>query len=188
MADTSPRLCVLTGIPGSGKTTVALKLQPRLPPGWTLLRGDDFIGVTQACYPGKPWQEVRRFLPYFAGWAAGWYLAMERGVLLEGHFRDREELDRLVRGVRDIFRASPRPMVVGLEGDPAEIARRLTENEQREPKMQGPDREKNFAAWLEISKIEPSICDRVIDARGHSEEEVARRVADVFELSWNSTA
>lgn len=97
-----PRLCLLIGIPGVGKSGVASLLQPRLPPRWTLLRGDDFIGIIQAIYPGRPWEEVRRFSPFFVGWSAGWFLAGGRGVLLEGHFRDAEELDRLIdeSGVR----------------------------------------------------------------------------------------
>ena len=186
MYDSDPRLCVLTGIPGSGKSSVAEILRPRLPPGWTVLRSDDFIGPTQACYPGKPWQEIRRLLPFFAGWSAGWYLAMKRGVLMEGHFRDRVEIGRLEHGVSELVRYAAPPSIVRLDGDPATIARRLASNPQREPEWHGPDREQNFLSWLKLSSIDPEIGGRIVDVRDAPEEEVARRVALAFNLERES--
>ena len=182
MHSIEPRLCVLTGIPGSGKTTIAQILRPKLPPRWTLVRGDDFIGVTQACYPGKPWEQIRRLHAYFAGWSAGWYLWEGRGVLLEGHFRDGEEIDRLRRGMRDMSPRSPDPTIVVLDGDLAEIARRLARNPDREREWKEPEREGNFRKWLEISALESSVGGRLIDTRGLTEEEVARKVVEAFGL------
>ena len=180
--DGNPRLCILTGIPGSGKSSVAEILRPRLPPGWTVLRSDDFIGPTQACYPGKPWQEIRRLLPFFAGWSAGWYLAMKRGVLMEGHFRDRVEIGRLERGVSALIRHPPPSSIVRLEGDPVAIAGRLASNPQREPEWHGPDRELNFLSWLKLSSLDPDIGGQVVDTRDVPAEDVARRVALAFNL------
>jgi hypothetical protein len=138
--------------------------------------------VTQACYPGKAWEHIRRLHAYFAGWSAGWYLFEGRGVLLEGHFRDGEEIDRLTRGMRDMSRNSPNPTIVVLDGDISEFARRLAANPDREREWKGSERETNFRKWLEISALEPSLGDYKIDTRGLNEDEVARKVVVAFDL------
>jgi len=185
MSEVRPRLCLLTGVPGSGKSAIAGVLRPRLPPGWMIIRGDDFIGPTQACYPGRPWPEIRPFLGYFAGWSAGWYLAMGREVLLEGHFRDAEEVDRLTRGVRDLCPSCAPPTTVILRGDSRVFAKRLAENPRREPQWSGPGREENFFAWISSSAIASSVSGQIVDVGDSTETEVARRVADAFGISWS---
>jgi adenylate kinase len=174
------RLLVITGLPGTGKTSVSEIIRPRLDPGWTVLHGDDFIGITMACYPGKQWEEIRGFLPYFAGWSAGNDLSDGRSVLLEAHLRDREEIARLNRGVRDLFGRDQPPEVVVLEGDQREIAGRLAGDTFREPDWQGRDRVSKFLAWLRISALDPLLPGTRIEVRGLTEDALARKVAAVF--------
>jgi len=182
--DPQARLCVLIGIPGVGKSSVAHLLRPHLPPRWTVFHGDDFIGVTPAIYPGKPWEEVRRYSPLFVGWSTGWYLAGGRGVLLEGHLRDLDELDRLMRGVKDFYPGCPPPTVVQLVADPEKIAARLAENPARALDWQGPTRESDILAWLNRNPIDPGIQSTKVRVEGLGEDAVARTVAQVFGLEW----
>lgn len=181
-SDPTPRLCVITGVPGIGKTAVTDWLRHRLPGGWTILRGDDFIGVTRACYPGRDWEHVRGLHAYFAGWSAGGYLAMGRGVLLEGVFLDAEEIDRLDRATRQMHPTARAPTVVRLAGDLDEITRRLAENEDREPQWTGPDREARIRAWIDSFADELRDRATVVDTRGKSVEEVARQAASALGL------
>lgn len=176
-ADSTPRFCVVTGVPGVGKSSVANWLRHRLPAGWTVTRKDDFVGVTQAIYPGRPWPEVRRFAAIFAGWSAGWYLAMGRGVLLEGVVQDSEELDRLGSGARDLAPSTPYPSVVTLEGDLEEIALRIASNPYRDPQWSGPDRLERIRAMLEAYDVDLEGRGPTLDTRAKSIEEVSKEVA-----------
>ncbi|MGD1098939.1 MAG: hypothetical protein ABR888_01140 [Thermoplasmata archaeon] len=56
MTDT-PKLFVLTGVPGSGKTSAANRIAFAPAEDWNLLHADDFIGPTFAKYP--PLQDAR---------------------------------------------------------------------------------------------------------------------------------
>ena len=63
---------------------------------------------------------------------------MRRGVLIEGHFRDTEEIKRIVRGVSDLGRSCGPAEIVRLEGDAAKFARRLAASPLRVPGAEGP--------------------------------------------------
>ncbi|MFZ1022673.1 MAG: hypothetical protein WAN87_00875 [Thermoplasmata archaeon] len=167
------RLLVITGLPGTGKTAVAEILRPQLGPGWTILHGDDFIGVTIACYPRKPWEEIRGLLPYFVGWAVGNELSDGWSVLVEAHFRDPEEIQRFNRGVRDLFGRTLSPEIVVLEADTLAIANRLSSDSNREPSWIGSDREMKFLDWLRASRPDPSLPGTRIDVHGLSRDELA---------------
>lgn len=70
-----------------------------------------------------------------------------------------------------------------LDGDPIEIAERLSSDSNREPSWIGSNREKKFLDWLQSSQPDPSLPGTRIDVQGLSREELVRRVAAAFELT-----
>jgi len=176
------KLRVLTGVPGSGKTTAATSIAREFKPDWVLLHADDAIGPTFAVFAPKPWAEIRQFHPLFTGWSAGWNLAQERNVLVEGHLKDEREVEWLLRGVRDLYRGALNTKIVWLDGDPDEIADKLAANPYREPDWRGPSRRSNFKEWITNWAVERSIADAIVDSRGKTPLRVEAEVILALEF------
>ncbi len=102
---------------------------------------------------------------------------MGRNVLVEGHLKDRTEIDNLFVGVRALYPGELDKFVVFLDGDVEEIVNRLTANPLREPSWTRPERPLRFRCWITAWGIDPGIADRVVDGRGKSSQVVAREVA-----------
>lgn len=176
----SRQLHILTGVPGSGKSSAASEIASSFKPDWTLLRADDFIGPTFHAYKPRPWGEIRAYHHRWAGNSAGWHMTQGRNVLVEGHVKDSNELGLLEQGVRDLFGGDVQRKVVFLDGDTEEIVARLTANPYREPEWSGPDRADRFRYWITQWAVERGIADRVVDSRGLSPREVAQAIAKAF--------
>jgi adenylate kinase family enzyme len=176
------KLCVLTGVPGSGKSTAANLISRDFPGNWAIVHADDFIGPTFELFRPKEWSQIRKYHTIYTGWSAGWHLSQGRNVLVEGHLKDREEIRNLLRSVKDRTDEPVETRITWLDGDVEEIVRRLTENPFREPQWNRPDRAEKFRFWITEWKIDPSIADSVVDGRGKSSEVVSREIAAAFDI------
>lgn len=182
MPDPTRRLVLLTGVPGSGKSTAATKIAGRFGPDWTVVRCDDFIGPTFRIFPGRPWGEIREFHHRLAGQSTGWHMSQGRHVLVEGHVKDSNELGYLEQGVRDIYNGPWSRTVVFLDGDVEEIVARLTADPYRETTWVGTDRPAKFRNWIMTWAIDPRIASVSIDGTGKSADWVAQEIATVANL------
>jgi hypothetical protein len=174
------KLCVLTGLPGSGKSSTARRIADRFDSTWTLLHADDFIGPTLQIHRPRPWPEVRRFRPRVTGWSAGWHLGRRRNVLVEGHFQDRRELDELWRGVRERYRGRAERRVVWIDDELERLVRRLVANPLREPAWRGRDRSERFRRQIRRWAIVPGIADARVERGDKSHDQLAEEVAGIL--------
>ena len=177
-----PRLCILTGVPGCGKSTVANLLTRRLPLGWTTVHTDDFIGPTLELFRPEPWSRIRQYRPILAGWGVGWHLSQGRSVLVEGHLKDRKPVRQFLGAVSDRFPGRVERKVVWLDGDVEEIVKRVTVDPYRETDLRGADRESQVRAWITQWDPAPSIADISIDGKGKSIVEIEAEVASFLGL------
>jgi len=174
------KLCVLTGVPGSGKSSAANLIGQSLTGDWSVVHADDFIGPTFEWFRPKPWGEIRQYHTIFAGWSAGWHLSQGRNVLVEGHIKDRKELRHLIRSAAERYDGPTDRRLIWLDGDVEEIVDRLTTNPFREPDWIGPDRPSKFRYWITEWAVEPAIADVVVDGRGRTSSSIAAEIAAHF--------
>ena len=178
------KLCVLTGVPGSGKSSAAALIAHDIPGNWSVVHADDFIGPTFEWFRPKPWVEIRQYHTIFAGWSAGWHLSQGRNVLVEGHVKDGKELRHLVQSTKVRYDGPIDRKVIWLDGDTEEIVARLTANPFREPSWTGPDRPAKFRFWITEWAVDPTLADVVVDSRGKSPTKVALEVAGEFGIPF----
>lgn len=220
------RLCVVTGVPGSGKTKVANLLAPLLPEKWVVLHADDFIGPTFSRFPEgslgdstgtlqmapvhatttttvssggafadprcreepSRWPQIRRYHTVPLGESAGWYMSKGGGnnnVLVEGHIKDKVEMDGLLAGINRVCKDKPETRAVRLVGEVDLIVKNLLENRNRAhqfPNLPPDVRRACFRSWLETWPVDPNIADISVTIDGRSLEAVALEVADALGL------
>lgn len=118
-ADARPRILVVMGVSGSGKSTVAEAIARRL--GWTFVDGDAFHSPEHVAkmHAGQPLTDADRapWLARIAAWIGERLAAGEPGVIVCSALRRRYR-DGLSRG-------RPEVRFVYLDGDRALIERRL---------------------------------------------------------------
>ncbi len=185
-----PKLCLLIGIPGTGKTTICNQLAQRLDGSWVTLHADDFIGPTFARFPGHFWADIRHLHGEPLGESAGWYMSEgggSRSVLAEGHIKDRRELDLMIGGVRRVFGESLTTRVVCLDGDIESIVRNLLASPHRKhqfPELEypGAKRADAFRSWITGWAIDPEIVGAHVNTDGKSKEKIADEAAAALGL------
>jgi chloramphenicol 3-O-phosphotransferase len=149
------KLRILTGVPASGKSSIAAKFTNRIRGDWQIVHWDDSIGPLRVCYgpakipgPYPPFDTIRGFHPFFAGWSAGWYLADGWNVFLEGHILDGEERARLQRAVKDVYSGTLDLRVAYIEVDLEEAIRRRVASRYWHPELKPPAREPTIRNWI----------------------------------------
>lgn len=164
------KLRVLTGVPASGKSSLARELANRIRGDWQIVHWDDSIGPLRVCYgpirvpgPYPPFDSIRALHPYFAGWSAGWYLGDGWNVFLEGHILNGEERDRLTRAVKDAYLGPLDLAVAYLHVDPEEAIRRRCASRYWHPELTPPDRERVIREWITTHVPSPDSYDLKID-------------------------
>lgn len=117
MTDAPPRLLVVMGVSGAGKSTVAAALAARL--GWPMLEGDDLHDAASIAmlHRGEPLTDVQRlpWLERVAAWIDAQLDAGSPGVVA---------CSALARRHRDVLRR-PGVRYVHLLGDPLLLQRRV---------------------------------------------------------------
>jgi hypothetical protein len=109
-SDEPRRLLILTGLPGSGKSSLSRELINILGPDWEILHADDFIGPTYSLYRDsntgsiRPWPLIRSHHARFAGESVAYHMNDHRKhVLLEGHFRSSWEITSILSATADLL-------------------------------------------------------------------------------------
>jgi hypothetical protein len=185
-----PKLRVLTGVPGSGKTSVSSLLGSELDGSWVVLHADDFIGPTFAAWPGEQWPAIRHHHTTPLGQSAGWYMAPlgggSKNVLAEGHIKDKQELDGLIAGVRQLYAGLFSVAVARLEGRTENIVTNLTNSPHRRHQfgdLKGRERADAFRSWITTWPVEPEVGGTLISIDGKKQREVSLEVAGAFGLA-----
>jgi carbohydrate kinase (thermoresistant glucokinase family) len=116
---TRPRILIVMGVSGSGKSTVAGALAERL--GWALAEGDDFHppGNIAKMHAGTPLTDADRFpwLKSIVGWIDTRLKAGQSGIVT---------CSALKRAYRDLLsKGRPEILFVYLKGSPAVMAKHL---------------------------------------------------------------
>lgn len=139
------RLLILTGLPGSGKSSLSRELIKDLGKDWEILHADDFIGPTYSLYRDlrsgaiRPWPAIRSHHARFAGESVAYHMNDHRkNVLLEGHFRSEWEITSILSAVSELLprlRTDARFAhdIVLLQRDREWILEHMVTNEHRFP-------------------------------------------------------
>jgi len=172
MTTKRPRLVLVTGVPGCGKTGATKAIDKRLGEGWTVVHGDDLIGPTFRIYKGD-WPKVRADHPRTIGWSAGWHLAYPRNVVAEGCFRTKQEIVTFLGGARDFTTIDEPVEVILLDVDLDETAKRLASDPNREPTLTGANRLTGMRNWVGHMVVDRTIVTNAIDCRGKKQSEIA---------------
>lgn len=142
---TPRRMLILTGLPGSGKSSLSRELIRALGDDWELIHADDFIGPTYSLYRDvgtggvRPWPEIRSHHARFAGESAAYHMNDHRkNVLVEGHFRSEWEVGTILSALSELLprlRQDARFShdVVLMERDRAWIVEHMVTNPHRFP-------------------------------------------------------
>lgn len=151
--DEPRKLLILTGLPGSGKSSLSRELIKVLGDDWEVLHADDFVGPTYSLYRDpttgnvRPWPLIRSHHARFAGESVAYHMNDHRKhVLLEGHFRTAWELATILAATSELLpRLRPDPrftsQVVLMERDRQWIVDHMVTNPHRFPDLYPPTRE-----------------------------------------------
>jgi carbohydrate kinase (thermoresistant glucokinase family) len=116
---TAPRILIVMGVSGSGKSTVAGALSDRL--GWSLAEGDDFHSPENVAkmHAGTPLTDADRlpWLKSIAAWIETRFQSGQSGIIT---------CSALKHAYRDLLtRGHPEVLFVYLKGSPAVMAEHL---------------------------------------------------------------
>lgn len=182
-----PRLVLVTGVPGCGKTGATKAIEKSLGEGWVVVHGDDLIGPTFRIYKGD-WAKVRPYHPRTIGWSVGWHLAYPRNVVVEGCFRTQQEVETFLGGVREFSTNQGRIEVILLDVDLDETAKRLANDPNREPALSGADRLQGLRNWVRSMVVDRTIVTNVIDCRGKKRSEITDELLGLIRPQTGSGA
>lgn len=174
----TPTLCALTGMPGTGKSTVSEILKNRLGTEWKILHADDYINETFSKYgdEGKKWPQIRQNRPILIGVTVGPYLSQGKNILVEGNLKDENEIKNLFDATKKTFEDEFNFKVVLLRGDFEMIVKRCVSDRGEEPQYGGLDKEDNCRRYLKDVCTNESIADVIIDVDGKSKDKIAGEV------------
>lgn len=174
-----PRLVLVTGVPGCGKTGATARVGSLLGCEWTVVHGDDLIGPSIAI-GGDGWSTARPIHPRTIGWSAGWHLSYPRNVLAEGCFRTKQEVSVFLEGVGRLSMDFEPAEVILLDVDLDRTAQRLAEDPLREPTLKGADRLPSMRNWVRAMVVNREIAADVIDCRGKTLDQIAEELFRVI--------
>ena len=163
----TPRILIVMGVSGSGKSTVAGVLSNRL--GWPLAEGDDFHSPENVAkmHAGTPLTDADRlpWLNSIAGWIETRLKAGQSGIVT---------CSALKRSYRDLLTGGrPQVQFVYLKGSPEVMARHLAGRHGHF--MPASLLASQFDTLEEPTADEPGIV--TVDAGGSADEEVAEVLA-----------
>ena len=111
---TKPRLIVVVGPPGAGKTALSTALVGQLGAGWSVKHHDDWIHEPDPDLEGVPWYKARpKYAKRAGSLAADLLEAGGSGFVFDGVLADQGEVDRLV-GASGVERGFGGLLVVSL--------------------------------------------------------------------------
>ena len=176
--DQKLNLCVLTGLPGTGKSTTSDILKSKLGKNWEILHADDFNKETFSKYRrGKEkWSEIRQYRPILIARKAGSCLSQGKNVLIEGNLKDETEIKNLFDSIREDFQNNFNLKIILLRGNFEMIVQRCVLYREGEPQYGGSNKEDNCRRYLNDVSIQVGIANVTVDVDGLDKEEIADEV------------
>lgn len=176
--DQKLNLCVLTGLPGTGKSTTSDILKCKLEKNWKILHADDFNLETVSKYRrgNEKWSEIRQHRPTLIGKEAGSCLSQGKNVLIEGNLKDETEIKNLSDSIREAFQNDFNLKIILLRGNFEMIVKRCVLCRKEEPQYGGSNKEDNCRRYLNDVSIQVGIANVIIDVDGLYKEEIADEV------------
>ena len=171
-------ICVLTGLPGTGKSTTSDILKSKLGKNWEILHADDFNQQTFSKYgrDKKKWSEIRQYRPILIGSEARSCLSQGKNVSIEGNLKDETEINNLSDSIRETFQNDFNLKIILLRGDFETIVKRCVLCRKEEPQYGGSNKEDNSRRYLNNVSIQEDIADVTVDVDGLDKEEIADEV------------
>ena len=168
-------LCVLTGLPGTGKSTTSDILKCKLGKNWEILHADNFNNETFSKYGkgNEKWADIRQHRPTLIGRKAGSYLSQGKNVLIEGNLKDETEIKNLSDSIREAFQNDFNLKIILLSGNFEMIVNRCVLFRKETPQYGGSNKEDNCRRYLNDVSIQVGIANVTVDVDGLDKEEIA---------------